>query len=103
MLTRRYSSLPVTKDDINLLMSEVYAEGRKPTSLQHINLHRLSLILMVFAMGALFDIEKPLCPSEAEEYNSLARAALCGEQIFTNTTLDCVQSMVWWFLMCIAL
>lgn len=95
MLTRRYSSLPVTKDDINLLMSEVYAEGRKPTSLQHINLHRLSLILMVFAMGALFDIEKPLCPSEAEEYNSLARAALCGEQIFTNTTLDCVQSMVW--------
>ena len=75
-------------------MAEVYMDGALPAFLRQVNLHRLSLLLMVFAMGTLFDTEKPLCPAEAEEYHSLARAALSGDEIFTNTTLDCVQSMV---------
>ncbi|KAF8524198.1 fungal-specific transcription factor domain-containing protein [Gautieria morchelliformis] len=98
-----WCSLPIQKDDLDALMTEMYPNGQRSTNLQDANLHRLSLLLMVFAIGALFDIEKPLCPSEAEEYHSLARAALCGEQIFNNTTLDCVQSMslmVWYMRMC---
>jgi hypothetical protein len=89
--------MPIQKDDLDALLAEVYPDGQRPTTLQDANLHRLSLLFMVFAIGALFDIERPLCPSEAEEYHSLARAALCGEQIFNNTTLDCVQSMVSFF------
>lgn len=88
------SSLPISKDDLDALIAEVYPDRSKPSNLQPMNLHRLSLLFMVLAIGALFDVQKPLCPREAEEYHSVARAALCGEQIFNNTTLDCVQSMV---------
>ena len=91
---KQNSSVPIAKEDLNILMAEVYIDGELPASLRQVNLHRLSLLLMVFAMGALFDVEKPLCPSEAEAYHSLARAALSGDEIFNNTTLDCVQSMV---------
>lgn len=49
---------------------------------------------MVFAVGCLFDIERPVCSSDAEDYHSLARAALCGEQIFNSTSIECVQAMV---------
>ena len=75
-------------------MADVYPKGQNPTDLQNVNMHRLSILMMVFALGSLFDIQKPLRPSEAEEYHSLARAALCGEEVFNNTTIDCVQSMV---------
>ncbi|GJJ11466.1 hypothetical protein Clacol_005699 [Clathrus columnatus] len=97
-------SLPVSQDELyDILSNEIYIEGQHPLALSKINLHRLAVVLMVFAMGCLFDMERPLCSTEAEDFHSLARAALCGEQIFNSTSIECVQAMslmVWYMRMC---
>ncbi|KIJ55221.1 hypothetical protein M422DRAFT_774306 [Sphaerobolus stellatus SS14] len=105
-----WCSLPIPKDELyDILNNDIFTERTNterimPTSLNaKISLHRLSLILMVFALGALFDANTPICSVEAEDYHSLARAALCGDQIFNSTSLDCIQSMclmVWYMRMC---
>ncbi|KAF8517909.1 hypothetical protein BU17DRAFT_91337 [Hysterangium stoloniferum] len=78
-----WCSLPISKEDLyETLNNDIYIDGRHPSSLPRIGLHRLSLVLMVFALGCLFDVNKPVCPPDAEDFHSLARAALCGEQIF---------------------
>lgn len=89
------STLPISKEEVEeTLNNDIYIDHLQPVSLPKIGLHRLSLVLMVFALGCLFDEKRPICSLEAEDFHSLARAALCGEQIFSSTSLDCIQSMV---------
>ncbi|KAF8519663.1 hypothetical protein JB92DRAFT_2808469 [Gautieria morchelliformis] len=92
---------PTPRDSfMTMVLNECYPENRPATSLQHMSSHRLSLLFMVFALGTLMDARRPLCSIEAEEYHTLARACLCVEPVYDNSSLQAVQSMhlmIWYY------
>ena len=93
--TSKCSQNPVPRDSFStLILNECYPDERPPASLRHVSSHRLSVLFMVFALGTLMDIHRPLCSIEAEEYHTLARACLCVEPVYDNSSLQAVQSMV---------
>lgn len=51
------------------------------------DLHRLSLVLTIFAIGAAGDLTQPQFNEEAESYQHLASAALGLENVFEPGTL----------------
>lgn len=79
---------------MDLILNECYPDNMPAATLQHVSSHRLSFLFMVFALGTLMDIHRPLCSIEAEEYHTLARACLCVEPVYDNSTLQAVQTMV---------
>lgn len=56
--------------------------------------HRLALLYMVLAAGALMDPQRTPYNIEAEKYHQLARAALFKSSIFDEPTLHAVQALV---------
>ena len=56
--------------------------------------HRLAVLYMVLAGGALMDPQKSPYNVEAERYHQLARAALFRSSIFDEPTLHAVQALV---------
>ncbi|GJJ12360.1 hypothetical protein Clacol_006601 [Clathrus columnatus] len=89
---------PVHKEDfLAQVLNETYPN--EEPSIAKIASDRLSCLFMVFAVGAFFDFEQPLVPSEAENYYILARAALCVQPIYDYPTVYAIQSMtlMMWF------
>lgn len=84
---------PVHKEDfLDRVLAECYPNGEP--SIANTSSDRLSTIFMVFAVGAFFDFEQTLVPREAEDYYTLARAALCVRPIYDYPTVYAIQSMV---------
>lgn len=74
------------------VLTECYPEHEP--SVASMSADRLSVMFMVFAVGAFFDFEQPLIPPEAEEFYVLARAALCVRPVYDYPTVYSIQSMV---------
>ncbi|KAF8582756.1 hypothetical protein K439DRAFT_1618032 [Ramaria rubella] len=54
--------------------------------------HRLALLFMVFAIGDLMDLTKPLQPASGLRYYLLARASLCLDPVFESPTVTALQA-----------
>lgn len=74
------------------VLTECYPD-HEPT-VSRILADRLSVMFMVFAVGAFFDFEQPLIPPEAEDFYILARATLCIRPVYDYPTVYAIQSMV---------
>ncbi|EPT05247.1 hypothetical protein FOMPIDRAFT_1155952 [Fomitopsis schrenkii] len=64
--------------------------------------HRLSLFLMILAMGTVVDLEHTHSSQDAERYHQLARAALCETSVLHDPSIDTISAlfyMVWYMLM----
>ncbi|GJJ11196.1 hypothetical protein Clacol_005428 [Clathrus columnatus] len=92
---------PIPREEfMRRIFNECYPNGAIPTTLQHLSSHKLSVLFMVFALGALMDVNRPLCSVEAEEYHILARACLCIEPVYETSSLHSVQAMhlmIWYY------
>ncbi|KAF8885022.1 fungal-specific transcription factor domain-containing protein [Infundibulicybe gibba] len=77
--------------------SQVYAQfydpNAGPLSDDPLLAHRLSLMFMVLAIGALMNTSMPAYNIEAEKYHQLARAALFHNSIFDEPTINAVQAL----------
>ncbi|KIJ44330.1 hypothetical protein M422DRAFT_30475 [Sphaerobolus stellatus SS14] len=83
---------PVHKEDfLHRVLTECYPNGQP--CLDTISADRLSVLFMVFTVGAFFDFEQALVPREAEDFYIMARAALCVQPIYDHPTVYAVQSM----------
>lgn len=57
----------------------------------HTGPHDLSLLYMVFAVGALVDLRQEPSNAEAEHYHQIARAAVCLQPVLEKPSLVTVQ------------
>jgi hypothetical protein len=48
---------------------------------------------MMFAFGALLDLEKPAYSKEANYYYQLARAALAVDSVFEEQSIPAIQAL----------
>lgn len=55
--------------------------------------HGLSLLLLVFAVGALVDLQQEPSSPEAEHYHQLARAAICLQPVLEKPSLITIQAI----------
>lgn len=55
--------------------------------------HDLSLIFLVFAVGALMDLGQEPYNAEAEHYHILAKAALCLQPVLEKPSLVAIQAL----------
>lgn len=84
---------PVHKEDfLHSVLTACYPNDEP--SLDTISADRLSVLFMVFCVGAFFDFDQPLVPRESEEYYILGRAAMCVRPIYDHPTVYAIQSMV---------
>ncbi|TFK51695.1 hypothetical protein OE88DRAFT_1460474 [Heliocybe sulcata] len=56
--------------------------------------HRLAVLYMVFAMGALLDLDRPPLSLEANQYYSLGRAALSIGSVLEEPSILSIQALV---------
>ncbi|KAI0047246.1 hypothetical protein FA95DRAFT_1559311 [Auriscalpium vulgare] len=61
---------------------------------EHTECHRLSVLYMVFALGALMDLERPPHSYDAHHYYHLGRAALAVESVFEEQSIPAIQALV---------
>ncbi|KAJ7453960.1 hypothetical protein B0H11DRAFT_265925 [Mycena galericulata] len=73
--------------------SQFYDPSATPPGDQPLYAHRLSLMFIVLAIGALMDTSEPAYNLEAEKYHQLARAALFLHSFFDQPTINAVQSL----------
>ncbi|KAF8582323.1 hypothetical protein K439DRAFT_1635430 [Ramaria rubella] len=89
---------PVHQDDfMHRVLTECYPDNEP--SMSRMSADRLSVMFMVFAVGAFFDFDQPLIAPEAEDFYILARAALCVDPVYDHPTVYGIQSMtlMMWF------
>jgi hypothetical protein len=55
--------------------------------------HDLSLLYMVFAIGALVDLRQNPTSSEAEHFHQIARAAICLQPVLEKPSLVTIQTL----------
>ncbi|OAX35675.1 hypothetical protein K503DRAFT_773227 [Rhizopogon vinicolor AM-OR11-026] len=55
--------------------------------------HELALLLLVFAVGALVDLQQGPSNPEAEHYHQLARAAICLQPVLEKPSLITIQAI----------
>ncbi|EJU03612.1 hypothetical protein DACRYDRAFT_21143 [Dacryopinax primogenitus] len=56
--------------------------------------HRLSLLFMILAVGALFDLSRPLHNPQADQFYEVAQECLrCDGGAYSNTTLPAIQAV----------
>lgn len=60
----------------------------------HISAHKMAVLFMIFASGALVDLTLPPYNVEAESYHQYARAALSMRSIFDSPAIETVQAVV---------
>jgi hypothetical protein len=61
---------------------------------KHISAHKMAVLFMIFASGALVDLTLPPYNVEAENYHQYARAALSMRSIFDSPAIETVQAVV---------
>lgn len=55
--------------------------------------HELALLLLIFAVGALVDLQQEPSNPEAEHYHQLARAAICLQPVLEKPSLITIQAI----------
>jgi hypothetical protein len=92
-MTSRYNPIPQEAFD-----EQVYSQFYDPhaSSSQDHSLvsHRLSLMFIVLAIGALMDPQLPPFSVGAEKYFQLAHASLFHNRLFEEPTISAVQALV---------
>ncbi|KAA1468740.1 hypothetical protein DENSPDRAFT_834151 [Dentipellis sp. KUC8613] len=56
--------------------------------------HRLAVLYMILALGALLDLEKPANSYDATQYFQLGRAALALDSVFEEQSITAIQALV---------
>ncbi|KAI5997755.1 hypothetical protein EDC04DRAFT_2584973 [Pisolithus marmoratus] len=88
------SSLSVSKDHILSELLPAYYTGGVPHVAQAgINPHQLSLLLLIFAVGALLDPKQEPGNVWAEFYHRVARAAICLQSVIDQPSLETIQAL----------
>lgn len=75
------------------MFSRIYDQGW-PEDQDPNDSHRLAVLYMVFAVGALMDLDKPYLSLEATQYYQLARAALSLDSILEHQSIPALQALV---------
>lgn len=91
-MTRRYTPIP-EPEFYSAVFSRIYDQ---PMGLDQdpIDSHRLAVLYMVFALGTLFDLDKPYLSVEATQYYQAARAAVSVDSVLEHQTIPAIQALV---------
>ncbi|KIY46632.1 hypothetical protein FISHEDRAFT_75449 [Fistulina hepatica ATCC 64428] len=90
---------PMPRDEIiDDFMIPIY-KGRKdrlidPTAGYAMSVHKLAVLFLLFAMGALVDLTLDFHNAEAEGYYHLGRAALASRSVFDSGEIATLQAIV---------
>ncbi|TFK46537.1 hypothetical protein OE88DRAFT_1638264 [Heliocybe sulcata] len=92
-----YNFRPVQRDDlVNDIMSPIYRavkESSEPGRVARDVPHKVGLLLLVFAMGALVDLTNQPYNEEAHKYYLMARSAMTARSITDSPVLETVQAL----------
>ncbi|KAI6112557.1 fungal-specific transcription factor domain-containing protein [Pisolithus sp. B1] len=84
----------VSKNQILLeLLPAYYVNGASHITQTGNNPHRLCLLFLVFAIGALLDPNQELENVEADRYHQAARAAICLRSVMEKPSLETIQAL----------
>ncbi|KAI6106042.1 fungal-specific transcription factor domain-containing protein [Pisolithus croceorrhizus] len=84
----------VSKDQILLeLLPAHYVNGASHVTQTGNNPHRLGLLFLVFAIGALLDPNQEPENVEADRYHQAARAAICLQSVMEKPSLETIQAL----------
>lgn len=84
----------VSKDQILLeLLPAYYVNGASRVTPTGNNPHRLGLLFLVFAIGALLDPNQEPGNVEADCYHQVARAAICLQSVMEKPSLETIQAL----------
>ncbi|KIJ55462.1 hypothetical protein M422DRAFT_24037 [Sphaerobolus stellatus SS14] len=81
----------------SMFMDEIFSffyQGKVHDNVEIPRGHRLALLLMVFALGELFDLRKPAVPPGGKRFYYLARAAMTTEPTISHPTLTAIQAIM---------
>lgn len=76
------------------MLSRIYDYSIVTTDQDPIDSHRLAVVYMVFALGTLFDLEKPYLSVEATQYYQAGRAALSLDSVLEHQSIPAIQALV---------
>lgn len=88
----RYTPIP-ENEFYSTVFARIYDQNI-PLDQDPIDSHRLAVLYMVFALGTLFDLEKPSLSLEATQYYQLSRAALSMDPVLEHQTIPAIQALV---------
>ena len=93
-MTCRYTPIP-ENEFYSTVLARIY-DPNQPAGFDQdpIDSHRLAVLYMVFALGTLFDLEKPYLSVEATQYYQLARASLSIDSVLEHQTIPAIQALV---------
>jgi hypothetical protein len=82
-------------DDILIPIYKAKTEGEELNyeAVKAINPHKVAVLYMIFASGALVDLTLPAYNTEAENYHQYARAALSMRSIFDSPVMESIQAI----------
>ncbi|KAH0836884.1 hypothetical protein J3R83DRAFT_8685 [Lanmaoa asiatica] len=84
----------VSKDQImDELLPIYYSNGPLNATDGNKSAHDLSLLFLVFAVGALVDLTQDPANAEAEHYHQIARAAICLQPVLEKPSLVTIQAL----------
>ncbi|KAI6041872.1 fungal-specific transcription factor domain-containing protein [Pisolithus marmoratus] len=84
----------VSGDDIlTKLLPAYYTNGVPHVTQAENNAHRLGLLFLIFAIGALLDPNQEPGNTEAERYHQLAYAAICLQSVIEQPSLETIQAL----------
>jgi hypothetical protein len=88
---------PLKRDEIiDDVLTPIYNAKKDDADyegIKHVSPHKMAVLFMVFASGALVDLTLPPYNAEAEEYHLYARAALSMRSIFDSPAIETVQAI----------
>jgi len=64
------------------------------SSVETLTAPNLAILFMVFALGALLDLDKPAHNAEAMQYYHLARAAISIDCVLEEHSIPAIQALV---------
>jgi len=82
-------------DDILIPIYKAKTEGEELDyeAAKAIHPHKIAVLFMIFASGALVDLTLPAYNTEAENYHQYARAALSMRSIFDSPVMESIQAI----------
>lgn len=84
----------VPKDQImEELLPIYYSNGPPKVADDNKSAHELSLLFLVFAIGALVDLTQEPGNAEAEHYHQIAHAAICLQPVLEKPSLVTIQAL----------
>lgn len=85
---------PAPRRTFQPIFDRVYASILQPRPENSVHLQQLALVYMLLAMGTVHNIELPPHDESAEEYLTLAQAALTKGNFMNHATIAGLQTLV---------